>query len=156
MTDFPGGSDGKVSACNTGDPGSIPGLGRSHGGGHGNPFQYPCLENPHGQRSLAGYSPWGRKGSDMTEQLSTRNNGSLCIILRVTDRDVTSLKLPLGLFRPSHSADLFLFPLTQCTMGYSMKSELCISWYIVLSFHFWVHLLLTCSVVSDSLRLHGL
>ena len=37
--------------------GSIPGLGRSPGGGNGNPFQYSCLENPHGQRSLAGYSP---------------------------------------------------------------------------------------------------
>ena len=41
------------------------------GEGHGNPLQYSCLENPHGQRSLAGYSPWGRKESDMTEWLST-------------------------------------------------------------------------------------
>ena len=47
--------------------GSIPGLGRSPGGGHGNPLQYSCLENLHGQRSLSGYSPWGRKESDMTE-----------------------------------------------------------------------------------------
>ena len=39
------------------DTGSIPGLGRSPGGGHGNPLQYSCLENPQGQRSLAGYSP---------------------------------------------------------------------------------------------------
>ena len=39
------------------DPGSIPGSGRSPGGRHGNPFQYSCLENPHGQRSLVGYSP---------------------------------------------------------------------------------------------------
>ena len=39
------------------DSGSIPGSGRSPGGGHGNPLQYSCLENPHGQRSLAGYSP---------------------------------------------------------------------------------------------------
>ena len=35
-----------------------------------NPLQYSCLENPHGQRSLVGYSPWGRKESDMTEPLS--------------------------------------------------------------------------------------
>ena len=49
---FPGGSDGKESACNTGDVGSIPELGRSPEGGHGNPRQYSCLENPHGQRSL--------------------------------------------------------------------------------------------------------
>ena len=42
---FPGGSDGKASACNAGDPGSIPGLGRSPGEGNGNPLQYSCLEN---------------------------------------------------------------------------------------------------------------
>ena len=64
---FPGGSDGNEFAGNVGDLGSIPGLGRSPGGGHGNPLQYSCLENPHGQRSLAGYSPWGRKESDKTE-----------------------------------------------------------------------------------------
>ena len=43
---FPGGSDGKESACNAGDPGSIPGSGRSPGEGKGNPLQYSCLENP--------------------------------------------------------------------------------------------------------------
>ena len=58
---YPGGSVGKESACNVRDPGLIPGLGRSPGGGHGNPLQYSCLENPHGQRSLVGYSPWGHK-----------------------------------------------------------------------------------------------
>ena len=56
---FPGSSAGKESACNTGNLGLIPGLGRALGGGHGNPLQYSCLENPHGQRSLVGYSPWG-------------------------------------------------------------------------------------------------
>ena len=49
------------------DAGSIPGLGRSRGGGHGNPLQYSCLEN-RGQRSLVGYSPWGLKESDATEE----------------------------------------------------------------------------------------
>ena len=43
---FPGGSDGKAPACNVGDPGSIPGSGRSPGEGSGNPLQYSCLENP--------------------------------------------------------------------------------------------------------------
>ena len=43
---FPGGSEVKVSACNVGDLGSIPGLGKSPGEGNGNPFQYSCLENP--------------------------------------------------------------------------------------------------------------
>ena len=51
---FPGGSDDKESACSVGDPGLIPGSGRSSGGGHGNPLQYSCLENPHGQRCLVG------------------------------------------------------------------------------------------------------
>ena len=58
---------GKESACNVGDLGLIPGLGRSPGGEHGNPLQYSCLENPHELRSLASYSPWGRKELDMTE-----------------------------------------------------------------------------------------
>ena len=47
----------KASACSVGDLGSIPGLGRFPRGGHGNPLQYSRLKNPHGQRSLAGYSP---------------------------------------------------------------------------------------------------
>ena len=68
---FPGGSDGKESASIAGDLGLIPGLRRSPGAGHGNPFQYSYLENPHGQRSLGSYSSWGHKESDMTEQLST-------------------------------------------------------------------------------------
>ena len=52
-----------------GDPGSIPGSGRSPRGRNGNPLQDSCLQNPHGQRSLAGYSPWGHKEPDMTERL---------------------------------------------------------------------------------------
>ena len=92
---FLGSSTGKESTCYSGDPGSIPrlgsspathssvlglpwwlnlgsipGLGRSLGGGYGNPLQYSCLGNPHGQRSLAGYSPWGHKELDTTEKLS--------------------------------------------------------------------------------------
>ena len=77
---FPGGSDGKESACNVGDPGLLPGLARSPGGGHGNPPQYSCLENPHGQRNLAGYSLWGLKELDMTERLSI----AACIFLLVS------------------------------------------------------------------------
>ena len=59
--------DSKEPTCTAGDLGSIPGLQRSPEGGHGNPLQFSGLENPHGQRSLAGYSPWGRKESDTTE-----------------------------------------------------------------------------------------
>ena len=49
------------------DMGSIPGLGRSPGEGHGNPLQYSCLKNLHGQQGLAGYSPQGHTVLDMTE-----------------------------------------------------------------------------------------
>ena len=68
---FPGGSVSKGSVCDAGDLGLIPGLGRCPGGGHGNPLQYSCLGNPHGQRSLAGYSLWCLKELDTTERLST-------------------------------------------------------------------------------------
>ena len=60
----------KNLAANAGDvrvADSIPGLGRSSGGEHGNPLQYSCLENPHEQKSLMGYSPWGRKELDKTD-----------------------------------------------------------------------------------------
>ena len=67
LVGFPYSSDGKESACHAGDLGSIPGSERSLGEGKGNPLQYYCLENPHEQRSLAGYSPWGCRESDMTE-----------------------------------------------------------------------------------------
>ena len=69
MTGFPDGFVGKESACKaggTGDAGSIPGWGRSPGGGHGNPFQHSCLENPHGQRSLVGLKSKGSQ-RDTTE-----------------------------------------------------------------------------------------
>ena len=69
---FPGGSDGKESACNLGDLGSIPELGRSPGGEHGNPLQYLCLENAPGQRSLVGYR--SRKELDRTERLTLGHN----------------------------------------------------------------------------------
>ena len=61
---LPGGLDSKESTCNAGDLDLIPGLGRSPGRGHGDPLQYSCLQNPHGQRSVAGCS----KESDMTER----------------------------------------------------------------------------------------
>ena len=70
---FLGDSDGKEATCNAGDPGSIPGLGRCPGVGHGNLLQQSSLENPHGQRRTGGgtsYSPWGSKESDTTEPLS--------------------------------------------------------------------------------------
>ena len=67
---FPGDSVGKESACNIGDLSSIPGSGRSPAEGNGHPLQHSGLGKSQGQRSLAGYSPWGRKESDTTEQLN--------------------------------------------------------------------------------------
>ena len=61
-------SGGKESACNTGYPGLIPGSERSFGGGHGNPLQYSCLENPLDRG--AWWVPWGHKESDRTEWLT--------------------------------------------------------------------------------------
>ena len=68
---FLGGSDGKESTWKAEDLGSIPGLGRSPRGKHGNPLQNSCLVNPHGQRNLADCSSWGHNELDMTEWLST-------------------------------------------------------------------------------------
>ena len=60
----------KEYACSAGGVALTPGLGRSHLGEPGNPLKSSCLTNPHGQKSLVGYSPWGRKESD-AEQLNT-------------------------------------------------------------------------------------
>ena len=60
---------GKESACNAGDPGSIPGSGRSSGEGNGNPLQYSCL---------AGYSLWDHRESDTTERLTLINSSHFC------------------------------------------------------------------------------
>ena len=68
--DFSGGSDNKESDCSVGDLGLIPDLGQSPGEGNGNRLQYTCLENPHRQRSLVGYNPWGHKELETTEQLT--------------------------------------------------------------------------------------
>ena len=66
---FPGGSDGKASAYNAGDPSLISGWGRSPGEGNGTPVFLPGKS--HGWRNLVGYSPWGRKELDRTERLHT-------------------------------------------------------------------------------------
>ena len=78
--DFPGALDGKESACNAGDPGSIPGLGRYPGDGNGNPLQCILPGEFHGQRSLVGYSSWHHKELDTTEWLTLTY---LCTIIYI-------------------------------------------------------------------------
>ena len=58
---------------------------------HGNPLHYSCLENPHGQRSLVGYSPWGHKESDTTEQLRIDMQGSFSLILQMSIKELRAL-----------------------------------------------------------------
>ena len=82
---FPGGSRVKNPPVNARDAGLSPGSGRYSGGGNGNPVQDSRLES-HGQRSLAGYSPWGRKESDMTEHACSDTN--------IHPRNLTSRYLP--------------------------------------------------------------
>ena len=67
--DFLGGSDGKASAYNAGDPGSIPGSGRSSGEGNWQPTPILLPRKSHERRSMVGHSPWGHKELDTTEQL---------------------------------------------------------------------------------------
>ena len=68
----------KNPPANAGDASSIPGSGRSPGGGYHNPTQYYCLENPMDRGALAGYNPQGRKESDMTEHtLDTLDRASV-------------------------------------------------------------------------------
>ena len=71
---FPGGSDIKESTCNVGDLGSVPGLGRCPGGGHGSALQYSCLENPHGQGGLAGVAHGVSESDATTERQSVHTH----------------------------------------------------------------------------------
>ena len=68
---FPGGPDGKEFTCNVGDLGSIPGLGRSPGGGYSNPLHYSYLKNPMDRGAWEAVGHGGHKESDMSERLST-------------------------------------------------------------------------------------
>ena len=78
---FPDGSDGRESACSAGDLGSVPGSGRSPAAGHGNPFQYSCLENPV-DRGAWWATAHGVAESDTTEQVSTQHGASLSTLHR--------------------------------------------------------------------------
>ena len=94
--DFPRGADGKASAYNAGDPGSIPELGRSQRR-KWQPTPVFLPGESHGQWNLVGYSPWGHKESDTTEQLHFRGpNTSIRIYPSNTNQEPTSVDIVLG------------------------------------------------------------
>ena len=80
-----------ASARDARGKGSIPALLRSAGVGSGNPLQYSCLENFRGQKSLVGYSPWGSKELDRTEQLNTHIHSLDFFFLRLCHRACRTL-----------------------------------------------------------------
>ena len=86
---FPGGSDSKESSCNAGDLHSIPGVGRSPGEENGNPLQYSCLQNSHGQRSLMGCSPCDHR---VRHNWATKHNGFSSFLGMGRCKDLRSLK----------------------------------------------------------------
>ena len=96
-----------------GDPGSIPGSGRSPREGNGNPLQYSSLENPHGQRSLAGYSLWGHKELDTTEQHSTSMKCNL-----------TDLSVIVSILVKYRKFDIFIYSVTMSSSLYLISSTL--------------------------------
>ena len=91
---FPGGAAVKKPPANAGDPGSIPGLGRSPGGGHGEPLQYSCLENPMGRGAWSTTVHRVTKSGTRLKQLSTHA------------RTLQVAPLPQGLFQPTPSHQL--------------------------------------------------
>ena len=90
---FPGGSDGKEYTCNEGDPGSIPGSGRSPGEGNGFPFQYSYPENPRGDLAVASHTEESGWRQSMGLQSQTRPSNYACthagsyIVLRISSLD---------------------------------------------------------------------
>ena len=124
---FPGGSDGEVSVCNAGDPGSIPGLGRSPGEGNGSPLQYSCLDEPMDGgvwwATVHGVAKgWTRLG-DFTSLQSSLELMSIVLMMPCNHLILCCLLLLLPSFFPSIRV-------------FSNKSALCIRWPKCWSFSF--------------------
>ena len=114
----------KKSAYSAGDPDSIPGSGRSPGEGNGNPLQYSCLGKPHGQRSLVGYSPWGHKESDMTEQF----HFPFTFLLQTTSKQTSKL------YKLYWKNAINLCPASFCTSRPNLPVIPGISWFPTFAF----------------------
>ena len=106
---FPGGSDGKESPLQYGRPGFFPWVGKITYRRAWRPNQYSCLENPHEQRSLVSYSPWGHKESDKTEWLSTAQQKAVHILKSSKfANDFCSMSSFFFFFSSFHFFSLFL------------------------------------------------
>ena len=159
LAKFPGGSDSEVSDHNAGDPGSIPGLGRSPGEGNGTLLQYSCLENP--TDGGAWYcNPWGRRESDTIERLhftyysllilKTRCLGGLVSsVQNLRVRDVT-FDWQSCIFVSSTHLDIFLFVVENLFIQFSnpfhRESATCI--VAVIEMH---ALVLTCQIICNTM-----
>ena len=119
LRSFPGGSDGKESACNAGDPGLIPRSGRSRGEGNGNPLQYSCLENPMDRGS------WQATVHRVTELHTTRLSHTFTLSLCLppfSPNFIRSSHLTPSAFKSLHAADKkHFFPETKYSLGQSLK-----------------------------------
>ena len=145
--DFPGGSDGKESAYNVGDLGSIPGSGRSPGGGHGNLLQYSCLENPMDRGA------W--KATD---------HGVAKSQTQLTKHSTGFGHTGVSPVQPGSPGRLFFFWI----ISSSLQCQKCTQIYIQIHEHIFVFICskgfffffgsvqFSCSVMSDSLQPHGL
>ena len=91
--EHPGLISPRMISCNTGDVGLISGSGRSFVRGYGNPLQYSCLENPHGQRSLMGYSPCGCKWVGHDWLGTTQQSFIVYVYIRVSVYTTSSLSI---------------------------------------------------------------
>ena len=114
---YQGSSADKESTSNVGDLGSIPGLERSSGGRHGNPLQNSCLENPHGQRTLACCSPRGCKESDTTEWQSTAQHKRSNTVFKLREASLSEFYvMQTDILVPDH--------FISCQSAASQKSKL--------------------------------
>ena len=116
---------------------------QSPGGGHGNALQYSCLEQPHGQKSLAGYIPWGHKESDMIERISTASTIALYLEDNLIWKDICT---------PTFTAAL-------CTIAKAWKQPKYPStdeWRKMSYVHVYRYCCLFASIISNSVWHYGL
>ena len=131
---FPGGSDGKVSAYNAGDLGSIPGSGRSPGEGNGNPLQYSCLENPMDGGTWLGYSPWycRRVGRDWATEQQHQS------LMRATKNKTYKIQSFLVVVQPSTCVQPSATPRTAAHQA-SLSLTISRSCPSLCPLHWWCH-----------------